>query len=155
MVMEGRELDEASQKSVIVLNVGGMIIVLADIGLTWLIVSFLGINLRSLSLLAAYRVLLLVFFLVTALPVCIFGEYWLSNWRKRAFMWKSAVITVGVFAVFVFTSALLSTLFDILFAGRDILFQLPFLGLSNIIGLLVMALTIRARLKKWRKEFGW
>lgn len=154
--MEGKGSDQASERSVILLNVGGMVIVFAAVGLTWLIIPFLNVNLRILSLLAAYRILLLIFLFVSALPLSIFGEYWLSNWRKRAFMWKSVATVVGVIAEFGFASALISSLFDILFAGRDIIFQMPFLAAANVTGLLVMALTIRnARFKKWRKDFGW
>lgn len=68
----------------------------------------------------------------------------------------SGATAVGVIAAFGFTSALVSSLFDILFPGRDIIFQMPFLAISNIIGLLVMALTIRNEgFKKWRKDLGW
>lgn len=154
--MKENERKEVSQRSVIVLNAGGMIIVVASSALTWLIATSLGIPFWKLSFFASFRTLLLILFSVLLLPLGAFGEYWLSSWRKRKFLWKSLGLVMGLSVIFVLINVLLSTAFDMLGSALELIWQVPLAVVSNSISLIATVLVIRTnKLRKWRKDLGW
>lgn len=146
---------QVSQKSILVLNIGGIIIVLVGATFVWLITTYLGI-LSNVSLFSGVRTLLLTGFLVMALPIAIFGEYWLSQTNKRKFIWKSVALAMGIFFLFTLVTTFLLTLFDLLLPVLFLAWQLLLVVASALIGLFVMSVTIRnEHLRKWQKDFGW
>jgi hypothetical protein len=124
--------------------------------IAWLIIPLLGIDLSKMSLFISSRTLLLSVFSVMALPLGVFGEYWLSRWKKRKFLLKSTLLIVGLFGLFIFVSALFLTIFNLLLSNLLWFWQMPFVAVSNLIGLFLMATAIRNEtFKKWRKTLGW
>lgn len=154
--MADRDSEEASHTSVLVLNLGGMAIVLVTTWIAWLIIPLLGIDLSKMSLFISSRTLLLSVFLVMALPLSIFGEYWLSRWKKRRFLWKNTLLIIGAFSLFILVTTFLLTVSAMLLSGLPWFWQLPLVAVSSLTGLFIMAMAIRnEKFRKWRKGLGW
>lgn len=133
-----------------------MVIALVTMWIAWLIIPLLGIELSKMSFFISSRTLLLSVFLVMALPLSTFGEYWLSRWKKRRFLWKSTLSIIGVFGLFIFVSAFLLTVLNVLLSNLLWFWQMPLVAVSNLTGLFIMAMAIRnERFRKWRKNLGW
>lgn len=147
---------KVSQKLLTILYAGGIVIVVVSWLLMQFMIPFLGIDLGRMSFFAGGRIYLLIFFSLFVLPLSIFGEWWLSLWRKRKFLWKSAAAIIGAFGLFVLVSILFLTVFDVLLSGLAWIWQMPLFIFSYLSGMLAIALVFRnQRVKKWRKNFGW
>jgi hypothetical protein len=154
-MVDERGKPQVSQKSVLVLNIGGMTIALVTAACAWFITTHLGI-LSGVSLFSSVRTLLLTSFLVAALPIATLGEYWLSQTNKRKFLWKSVFLTTGILFLFTLITTLLLILFDLLFPGLFLALQMALVVTSALAGLFTIRIAMRnEHLKKWRKEFGW
>ncbi|HML01768.1 MAG TPA: hypothetical protein VK487_00175 [Candidatus Bathyarchaeia archaeon] len=149
------EKKEISQRSVLVLNIVGMMIALVNAACVWLITTHFEI-LSTVSLFSNVRTLLLISFLLVALPIAALGEYWLSKTNKRKFLWKSVVLIVGIFGLFILVTTVLITVFDELLSGLFWIWQMPLVVASGLIGLFTVIVAIRnEHIKKWEKDFGW
>jgi hypothetical protein len=149
------EKSQVSQKSVLILNIGGMIIVLVAATSVWLITTHFGI-ISNVSLFSSVRTLLLTSSLIVALPIATLGEYWLSQTNKRKFLWKSVILTMSILCLFILVTTFLLTLFDLLLSGLFWMWQMPLVAASALIGLSIMSITMRhKRFKKWQNDFGW
>jgi hypothetical protein len=154
--MKEDEKPEVSTKSVMILNLGGAAIVLLTMGVVYFVVSFCDINLWETSFFHGLSMILSICFPIVMLPLAVFGECWLSRWKKRGFVWKNAVAVAGLFGVFVGVNIFLLSIFDRLFSELTWIWQTPFFAVSNTSGLLTLVIIVRnKKFKRWRKDFGW
>jgi len=150
------ERTQVSQKLLLILNVGGTIIVFVAFGLSWFIIDFFRIDLWKMSFFVSCRTLLLIIFSVLALPLATFGEYWLSLWKRRNFLWRSVIVTISVIGIFIFVTIFLLTILEVLFAELYWIWQMPLAAICNLVGLFAMVAAIKnSAFKKWRKDLGW
>jgi hypothetical protein len=137
----------------IVFAVGITLIAFFSLGLTWFMLFYFGIDLKSLSFFLAYRTLLTLFFSMIAVPVTIFAEFVIKQWKKRSFLWKNVFVGIGMLCIFAMVTFFLLTVFDILVSDLDLIWQIPLVACSNSIGLIMMGIATRTRVfKKWLRN---
>ncbi len=140
-----------------IISVGAVVILFSTIGLTLLVVSLLGIDLKGVSGFSFARTFLLIAFLVAAVPTGIFGEYLNKQWKGRKFLWRSAVGGIAVFGAFLGVTILVLSLFDEVFSRIAIMWQVPLVAVSNLLGLITVALLFKSKRFKnaTKKNLGW
>ncbi len=133
------------------------VVVLPLVGFVFFITPTLGVDLRKMSFFSAYRTLLAVVLPTVVFPASVFGEFMNKNWKKRKFLWKSALAGMGIGSIFIATTLILLTVFDSLFSELNIIWQIPLAVICSSIGLVIMALVVKSkRFKKMaREKLGW
>jgi len=99
----------------------------------------------STSSFAALRMILPLFYLVWCVPGAVLGEVFYSRIKKRSVRPRNVLIFALMIGEWLLASALLLTLFDILFRDMSFLVQFPLMAVSFSMSMFIMAATSRIR----------
>lgn len=140
--------------------VAGVCIVIIGFSALWLLfflLSYFAIDLKKVTFFLAYRTLLVITLPTIMCPVALLGEYLNKEWKRRKFLWRSAIAGMGIFGIFASVTILLLTLFDMFFPEVDVIWQIPLAMGCSSLGLIAIALLFwNHRFKGFAKEhLGW
>jgi len=130
--------------------IGVTIIGILVLGLILVVTPRLGIDLERMSVFLAYRALLPIAFFPPAIPLVVFVESVIKQWKGRSFRWGNVLAGIGMIGIFFVVSFFLLTIFDLLFSWLDVIWQIPLAVTCTSIGLVVMG--YMTRLKYFRKR---
>jgi hypothetical protein len=147
MSMEKKSLEEDIEESPIrlqlFLTAGIIIIGSVGVGLA-VCISMHVLRLDfAMSLIAGFRVLLVLGFSIIFLPMAVFGEFWYSKWKKRSFRPRNVALLCIPFGECLLVMIIVATFFEMLFPRLELVDQAPILGISVGAGLIAIALTSR------------
>jgi hypothetical protein len=149
--MEKHEKQRLPLKYEIYAAIGISIIASSAAGVSWLILSHFGINLRQMSsFFAAYRVLLIIATPIIIVPLAILAELLVKHWKKRRLLWKNIIGILGMFLTFMLVTLPLLTVLDLCFSELDLLLQIPLAVICSSMGLIIMGMAARTETFKKR-----
>jgi hypothetical protein len=123
--------------------IGVTIIGLLVLALILVVTPRLGIDLERMSVFLAYRALLPIALFPPAIPLAIFAESVIKQWKGRSFRWGNVLAGIGMSGIFFVVSFFLLTIFDLVFSWLNVIWQIPLAVTCTSIGLVVMGYMTR------------